>query len=180
MVPQESEGKVKNLNPGYTVPEHSVGLWQINIRAHGTRFGTEQQLHDPNVNAKAAITLLRTQGRGAWANTIKTNRFQNALAYSAAGASSPDSYNYGGPVKPLGPNNTYTNEQIAQVQQQMATETNAQRRQQLANILAANGVAGVGQTGQYIGNINDVSKPGQVYGDGECRSEEHTSELQSH
>jgi len=35
-------------------PEHSVGLFQINIRVHGSQYGTESQLKNPTHNAKIA------------------------------------------------------------------------------------------------------------------------------
>lgn len=50
----ESGGNPNALNP---TGEHSVGLTQINMNAHGTRFGTETQLRDPVVNMRAAFQL---------------------------------------------------------------------------------------------------------------------------
>lgn len=52
----ESGGVTTALN---SKGEYSVGLFQINMRAHGTRFGTEAELRDPWVNAKAAYQLSR-------------------------------------------------------------------------------------------------------------------------
>lgn len=56
----ESGGQDSALNPR---GEHSVGLWQINLNAHGNRFGTESQLHDPVTNARAALTLYNERQR---------------------------------------------------------------------------------------------------------------------
>ena len=42
--------------------DRSVGLWQINMLAHGERFGTRDQLHDPWVNAQAAFALYQAAG----------------------------------------------------------------------------------------------------------------------
>lgn len=50
----ESQGNPNALNPN---GEHSVGLMQMNMNAHGTRFGTEAQLRDPVHNMKAAYQL---------------------------------------------------------------------------------------------------------------------------
>lgn len=50
----ESSGNVSAMN---TKGEHSVGLWQINMDAHGTRFGSERDLKDGYTNARAAWSL---------------------------------------------------------------------------------------------------------------------------
>lgn len=49
--------------------EDSRGLWQINVRAH-TEFASSN-LYDPATNARAARTVLRKQGWGAW--SVYTN-----------------------------------------------------------------------------------------------------------
>jgi hypothetical protein len=48
----ESEYDAEALNPRY--PDYSVGMWQINMLAHGKKYGTEAQLKNPYVNARAA------------------------------------------------------------------------------------------------------------------------------
>ena len=48
----ESGGNPNALNP---TGEHSVGLWQINMEAHGSRYGGESALYDPLTNARAAF-----------------------------------------------------------------------------------------------------------------------------
>lgn len=50
----ESRGNPTALNPN---GEHSVGLTQINMNAHGSRFGSERDLYDPVTNMKAAYAL---------------------------------------------------------------------------------------------------------------------------
>jgi hypothetical protein len=47
----ESRGETGALNDS---GEHSIGLWQINVAAHGDRFG---DLTDPYVNARAAYEI---------------------------------------------------------------------------------------------------------------------------
>lgn len=47
----ESGGNTQALNPN---GEHSVGLWQINMRAHGSKYGGESALYSATVNAQAA------------------------------------------------------------------------------------------------------------------------------
>jgi hypothetical protein len=56
----ESSGNTTALNAR---GEHSVGLFQINMNAHGTRFGTQAQLYDPLTNARAALTLYNERQR---------------------------------------------------------------------------------------------------------------------
>lgn len=53
----ESDGDPRARNPYGR--DYSIGLWQINMLAHKTRFGTEEQLKDPDTNARAAIALAR-------------------------------------------------------------------------------------------------------------------------
>lgn len=57
--------RAKNDNAG--TGDYSIGLWQINMRAHKTRFGTEEQLKNPAVNARAAHTIWRERNGGSWA-----------------------------------------------------------------------------------------------------------------
>jgi len=45
--------RAQNLKP----PDHSIGLWQINQLAHHGRFGSDAELMNPYVNARAAYTL---------------------------------------------------------------------------------------------------------------------------
>jgi hypothetical protein len=44
----------------------ATGLWQINLAAHGDRFGTQEELMIPERNAQAAFAIWSSQGRGAW------------------------------------------------------------------------------------------------------------------
>jgi hypothetical protein len=57
--------RAKNDNAG--TGDYSIGLWQINMRAHKTRFGTEEQLKNPATNARAAYTIWKERNGGSWA-----------------------------------------------------------------------------------------------------------------
>lgn len=76
----ESSGNPRAVNPR---GEHSVGLWQINMRAHGTRYGTESQLYDPLTNARAALDIYRRQGLRAW-GAYTDGRYREHMAASEA------------------------------------------------------------------------------------------------
>ncbi|WP_242424658.1 peptidoglycan-binding protein, partial [Frankia sp. EI5c] len=54
-----------NTTAHATVGEDSRGLWQINMRAHGSWVGS-RNLYDPNVNAWAAKRVCDSQGIRAW------------------------------------------------------------------------------------------------------------------
>jgi hypothetical protein len=84
LVGQESEGNPRNANLN---GEHSIGLWQINQNAHHGAFGTDEELMNPETNAKAALALYRRRGNlGDWANTINTDRYKRDLAEAGRGA----------------------------------------------------------------------------------------------
>lgn len=93
----ESSGNPRAVNPGNPPgKEFSVGLWQINMKAHGTKYGTEEQLKDPVTNAKAALDIFRRQGFRAWgAYTDGRYKTHLAAAQRAAGGA-PVDYNGGG------------------------------------------------------------------------------------
>lgn len=58
------------LNPratNYVGADHSIGLWQINMKAHGTRYGTEEALKNPATNARAAFAIWKGRNGGSWA-----------------------------------------------------------------------------------------------------------------
>lgn len=68
-------GAESGWNPDALNPvgrDYSVGLWQINMLAHGERFGTEAELKIPERNAAAMVSLLRSQGLRAW--SVYTNK----------------------------------------------------------------------------------------------------------
>lgn len=44
----------------------ATGLWQINLAAHGERFGTQEELMIPERNAAAAFALWQRGGREEW------------------------------------------------------------------------------------------------------------------
>lgn len=82
----ESSGNPRAVNPGTASrPEHSVGLWQINLRAHGTKYGTEEQLKDPITNAEAALDIYKSQGLRAW-GAYTDGRYKQAGRYTQATA----------------------------------------------------------------------------------------------
>jgi hypothetical protein len=62
-----------NGNPNATnkVGEYSIGLLQMNMNAHGTKYGTETQLKDALFNLKQAWKLWNIQGDNAWFNSVK-------------------------------------------------------------------------------------------------------------
>jgi hypothetical protein len=51
----ESKYDAEALNQRY--PDYSVGMWQINMLAHGKKYGTEAQLKNPFTNAVAAFKI---------------------------------------------------------------------------------------------------------------------------
>jgi hypothetical protein len=53
------------------VGETSIGLLQINIGVHGTKYGTETQLRNPVFNLQQALRLYNVQGINAWYNSNK-------------------------------------------------------------------------------------------------------------
>jgi hypothetical protein len=60
-------------NPNAATGDDSYGLWQINMLgnmgpARRKTFGimSNDDLFDPNINARAAVSILRSQGLGAW------------------------------------------------------------------------------------------------------------------
>jgi hypothetical protein len=59
----ESGGNSLAKNPN---GEMSIGIWQINMNAHGSRFGSEQDLYNPIVNAQAAFALYQSSGFRPW------------------------------------------------------------------------------------------------------------------
>jgi hypothetical protein len=69
----ESTGDPRRHNPNAATGDDSYGLWQVNmIGTMGQRrlkqFGLSryEDLYDPRTNAKAALVILREQGRSAW------------------------------------------------------------------------------------------------------------------
>jgi hypothetical protein len=97
LVGQESEGNPRNAN---LKGEHSIGLWQINQNAHKGKFGTDEELMNPETNAKAALALYRKRGNAEdWHNTINTPRYKKDLAEAGKGAHDPDKYAYQAPNK---------------------------------------------------------------------------------
>jgi hypothetical protein len=89
----ESGGDTNAINPGHAGdPEHSVGLWQININAHPQY--TEAQMKDPLQNAQA-MAKISSNGTnwnpwGAYTNRSYTAFMQSTVTptpYTATGVS---------------------------------------------------------------------------------------------
>lgn len=80
----ESRYDAEALNPNY--PDYSVGMTQINMLAHGKKYGTEAQLKNPLTNFKAAWEI-SSHGRnfGPW--TTWPNAAQAYLARARAAIS---------------------------------------------------------------------------------------------
>lgn len=85
----ESGGRTDAMNT--RAPDYSVGLWQINyfgamMPGRTKAYGSPAQLiSDPNRQAKAAISILKGQGLGAW-STYTNGAYRK---YAAGTASSP-------------------------------------------------------------------------------------------
>lgn len=92
----ESSGDPTRHNDNYLRggKDDSYGLWQVNmLGSMGDRrlkqFGIsrKEDLYDPKTNAKAALAILREQGRGAWgAYTDMQKRGEWDAAYRSASA----------------------------------------------------------------------------------------------
>ncbi len=70
----ESQGQTTAHNP--VPPDDSYGLWQINMLHSGAAkraafgIGTNAELFDPKVNARAAHVIFGWQGMGAWSTWL--------------------------------------------------------------------------------------------------------------
>lgn len=74
------------VNDNASTGDYSVGLWQINMLAHKTRFGTEAELKIPERNAAAMASLLKSQGLGAWSVYTKGTYLAHMAEADAAAA----------------------------------------------------------------------------------------------
>lgn len=79
--------------------DNSYGLWQINMlgsmgvnRARQWGLKSYEELWDPRVNAKAALSILRSQGWNAWTVYSKGIYKQYLNEATAAGNATADSY----------------------------------------------------------------------------------------
>lgn len=80
--------RAKNDNPG--TGDYSIGLWQINMRAHGNTYGTEEQLKNPATNARAAVAIFRAAGNrwspwGAYTNGSYREHLATVAAVAKGG-----------------------------------------------------------------------------------------------
>lgn len=102
----ESGGKTDAHNPDASTGDNSYGLWQINMigslgEARRKEFGikSNEELKDPTINAKAALSVLNSSGLASW-TVYKEGRYKDFMpeaekAYaevkSAASTSKPPS-----------------------------------------------------------------------------------------
>lgn len=96
----ESSGNPKAFNPNASTGDKSYGLFQVNMLGglgpeRMRQFGLkkEEELFDPNVNARAAKQILESQGLGAW-SVYKGGQYKQFLpeaqkAFSSLGAQQP-------------------------------------------------------------------------------------------
>lgn len=92
----ESSGNPNAINPGVgaggkPTKEYSVGLWQINTLVH--KNYTVEQLKNPQINAKEAVRILKSQGLRAW-GAYTDGRYKKYLAGSQAAYGSNNTGNY--------------------------------------------------------------------------------------
>ena len=80
----ESGGVPNAWNP--VPPDDSLGIDQINMLAHGTRFGTKDQLVDPLTNARAAYALSNGGTSFTPWSTYLNGAYQAYLPQAQAGA----------------------------------------------------------------------------------------------
>lgn len=86
------DNTAQNLNRG--TGDHSIGYMQINQLAHKGRFGTDQQLMDPDTNARAAYSLFKQAGWQPWTTNSKVDnldldRARRIVAGTDTGADAP-------------------------------------------------------------------------------------------
>lgn len=89
----ESSGRTDAVNDGSGTNsiEYSVGLFQINTRVH--KNFTVEQLKNPEINAREALRIYKSQGLRAWGSYTdgRYKRFLSAAdaAYSGSPSSLP-------------------------------------------------------------------------------------------
>ncbi len=89
VVPGESGGDPDVVNEEFScgaangLTLHAVGLFQI---CEYPSRGTREQLQDPDHNARAALTILRDQGRAAWSASEDPDAAEEARQALAGGA----------------------------------------------------------------------------------------------
>jgi hypothetical protein len=172
---QESNHNVRAANDKNPNRERSYGIFQINLNAHP--FGSPElnyagihsmdDLFDPVKNAKVAHYLYyKTPTSIKHWGAYTDGGYKQYIGEAQAGAASGAPYSAGA-VKPEGPNGEYSDTQISKMMEDLRSEKNAARRQQLANILADAGaipsasaggtvqVAGVSMKGGWIQPINE-------------------------
>jgi len=77
----ESSGNPGTVGDLTVTPGGSIGLWQINLKAHPEY--TADSLVDPQTNANAAYAVFGTSGWGAW-TTYNSGAYNNFLAQAQA------------------------------------------------------------------------------------------------
>lgn len=83
----------KNLNAA--TRDHSIGFGQINQLAHKGRFGTDEQLQDPDTNARAMRTLYKQAGWQPWTTNSAVNGLDLDEARKIVGSGGSSSPSYG-------------------------------------------------------------------------------------
>lgn len=91
MAESGGDSNQKNFKP----PDKSYGLWQINMignlgpeRLKEFGLSSEDQLFDPVTNAKAAFSVKKSQGFGAW-TVYQTGEYKNFLQQAEAAKGAP-------------------------------------------------------------------------------------------
>jgi len=76
----ESSGNPNAVGDLNITPGGSIGLWQINLKAHPEY--TAEELKDPQTNANAAFAVYNEQGWGAW-STYNSGAYEAYLQNSS-------------------------------------------------------------------------------------------------
>lgn len=102
----ESGWRTEAHNPNAGTGDNSFGLWQINMlgnmgkeRARSWGLSSYDQLFDPIVNAKAAVSILRSQGFKAW--TVYTKGVYKKFLPQAQSAGAKFQNDWQSPVRSL-------------------------------------------------------------------------------
>lgn len=81
----ESGWNPTRVNDNASTNDYSVGLFQINMLAHSTRFGTEEELKIPERNAAAAFSLYQGRRFQPW-SVFNNGRYLQYLPEAQAAA----------------------------------------------------------------------------------------------
>lgn len=165
----ESGGNTHAFNPS---GERSVGLTQINMRAHGTRFGSQAQLMNPVHNMRAAYAL---SGGGRsfrpWSvhrsspspHAGMSNRFLSQAHRAASGAAGTPIPNVGvGPGDTSAPRATFGNQPDPFAESARQDSAQQERVMQvIQGMMEARKNRGRGQVPGFASVPTDAFDPGQ-------------------